>query len=250
MFKSVTREASLTERSEQQIEELILSRALNGGDRLPSERELGEKLGVSKTVVREAVRSLAAKGLVEVRTGSGMYVQRLGPELIARPLNILLRLSALKPEEIAEVREVLEVKLAGLAAERARPEHVAAMEEAVAALGARKLSAAEFAAADLAFHNSLAAAADNPLFSLLVNSLNDVMLEVRQSVFRADGAKAARRGYRYHSRILAEVKARNVEGARQAMVEHLAEARATWRRVAALAAKPKSNHNDKQGGKL
>jgi GntR family transcriptional repressor for pyruvate dehydrogenase complex len=246
MFKSVTREASLTERSEQQIEELILSRALKSGDRLPSERELGEKLGVSKTVIREAVRSLTAKGLIEVRTGSGMYVQRLGPELITRPLNILLRLHALKPEEIHEVREVLEVKLAALAAERARPEHIAAMEQAVEALNAKKLTAAEFAAADLAFHNSLAAAADNPLFTLLVNSLNDVMLEVRQSVYRADGAKAASRGYHYHSRILAEVKARHIEGARQAMVEHLAEARTTWRRVSALAAKAQSNHDNKQ----
>jgi GntR family transcriptional regulator, transcriptional repressor for pyruvate dehydrogenase complex len=198
--------------------------------------------------VREAVRSLAAKGLVEVRTGSGMYVQRMGAELIARPLDILLRLHALRPEQIHEVREALEVNLAALAAERARPEHLAAMEEAVEALKAKSLTAAEFAAADLSFHNSLAEAADNPLFTLLVNSLNDVMLEVRKSVFRADGAKAASRGRRYHSRILAAIKARDVEGARRAMVEHLAEARATWRRVSALAAKPKNNARERRGG--
>jgi GntR family transcriptional regulator, transcriptional repressor for pyruvate dehydrogenase complex len=233
MFKSVARESSLTERAEQQIEELILSRALKGGDRLPSERDLGEKLGVSKTVVREAVRSLAAKGLIEVRTGSGMYVQHLGPELIAGPLNILLRLQALKPQEVHEVREVLEVTLAALAAERARPEHVAAMEAAVAALKAKPLTAARFAEADLAFHNALAEAADNPLFTLLVHSLNDVMLEVRRSAFRSDGERAARRGYRHHSKILAEVKARNVEGARRAMVDHLAEARSTLQRASA-----------------
>jgi GntR family transcriptional repressor for pyruvate dehydrogenase complex len=122
------------------------------------------------------------------------------------------------------------------------------MEAAVEALNAKQLTAAEFAAADLAFHNSLAEAADNQLFTLLVNSLNDVMLEVRKSVYRADGAKAASRGYRYHSQILAAIKARNVEGAREAMIEHLAEARTTWRRVSALASGPKPDTRDKRRG--
>lgn len=231
MFKSVVREASLTERTEQQIEELILSQALKGGDRLPSERELGEQIGVSKTVIREAIRSLSAKGLVEVRMGSGMYVQHLGPDLLINPLHILLRTHAIKPENIQEVREALEINLAALAAERAEAVDIEAMERAVTALKKKSLTPAEFAAADLAFHNAVAEAANNPIFTLLVGMLNNLMLQVREQVFQADGQASANRALRYHQKILDQIKLHDVAGARQAMMEHLAEARETWERV-------------------
>jgi GntR family transcriptional repressor for pyruvate dehydrogenase complex len=232
MFKSVVREASLTERTEQQIEELILSQALKGGDRLPSERELGEQIGVSKTVVREAIRSLAAKGLVQVRMGAGMYVQHLGPDLLTNPQHILLRTHAIQPESIQEVREALEINLAALAAERAEAVQIEAMERTIAALQKKSLTATEFAEADLAFHNALAEAAHNPIFTLLVGMLNHLMLQVREQVFQADGQASASRALRYHQKILDQIKAHDVNGARQAMMEHLAEARETWQRVA------------------
>ncbi len=231
MFKSVVREASLTARTEQQIEELILSQALKGGDRLPSERDLGEQIGVSKTVVREAIRSLTAKGLVEVRMGSGMYVQHLSADLLTNPLHILLRTHALKPEDIQEVRQALEINLAALAAERAEAVHIEAMEHTIAALKKKALTATEFAEADLAFHNALAAAANNPIFTLLVGLLNNLMLQVREQVFQSDGQASASRALRYHQKILDQIKAHDVNGARQAMLEHLAEARETWERV-------------------
>jgi GntR family transcriptional regulator, transcriptional repressor for pyruvate dehydrogenase complex len=231
MFKSVIREASLAERTEQQIQELILSKVLKGGERLPSERELGEQIGVSKTVIREAIRSLSAKGLVDVRMGSGMYVQHLGPELLTNPLHILLRSNALKPENIQEVREALEIKIASLAAERADAADIDALEQAVTALQKRPMTAAEFAEADLAFHNALAAAADNPLFTLLVSLLNNLMLQVREQTFNSDGELSATRALRHHQQILSHIKLHDVAGARQAMIEHLAEARETWERV-------------------
>jgi GntR family transcriptional repressor for pyruvate dehydrogenase complex len=234
MFKSVVRAASLTERTEQQIEELILSQALKGGDRLPSERELGEQIGVSKTVVREAIRSLTAKGLVEVRMGSGMYVQHLSADLLTHPLHILLRTHALKPEDIQEVREALEIKLAALAAERAETVHIEALERAVAELKRKPPTAAKFAEADVAFHNALAEAAGNPIFTLLVGMLNNLMLQVREQAFQSDGQACANRALRHHQRILEQIKRHDVAGARQAMAEHLVEARETWERIASV----------------
>lgn len=244
MFKSVVREASLTERTAQQIEELILSNALKGGERLPSERELGEQIGVSKTVIREAIRSLTAKGLVEVRMGSGMYVQHLGPDLLTNPLHILLRTNAIKPENIQEVREALEINLAALAAERAETIHIKAMERAVADLKKKPLNAAKFAGADLAFHNALAEAAGNPIFTLLVGMLNNLMLQVREQTFQSDGQACASRALRHHERILEQVKRHDVAGARQAMIDHLAEARETWERVSGVrrTKPPTKNH--------
>lgn len=164
-YEAIKRKLGLTDEAELQLEGLILEGSLRPGDRLPSERELGEKLGVSKTVVREAVRSLVTRGLVEVRPGLGTYVRQFDPGLIVRPMNLLLRAGDFKVEHIHEVRQVLEVNLAGLAAERAHESDLDAMQETIRKLQSPQISPTEFAETDVAFHRRLAAAADNPLFS-------------------------------------------------------------------------------------
>lgn len=232
MFKSVTRESTLTERTRQQVEGLIVDGALKAGDRLPSEKELTEKLGVSKTVVREAIRTLAAKGLVEVRAGSGTYVRDFGLDVMKEPMSLLLKSRALKVEDIREVREVLEVKIAGLAAERAQADDIEAMTGTIRSLSKRKLTSTEFAEIDVAFHNCLAAAANNPLFTALADSLNEVMIEVRVQAFGVLGeARSVRDAIFYHSRILERVKARDPDGARRAMEEHLAQGQQVLRQA-------------------
>lgn len=242
MFKSVTRETNLTERAQRQFEDLILDGLLKPGERLPPERELTEKLGVSKTVVREAIRSLAAKGLVEVRAGSGMYVLGVGADLMKEPMSLLLRSRLLKPEDIYDVREVLEVKIAGLAAERADAADLAALAASISALSKRKLTAVEYAELDVAFHKQLAAAAGNPLFSVLVNSINDVMIEVRLRSFSLGAATTIRDAIEQHSSIFERVKARDVEGARRAMAEHLAQGQEVLRRASEAADESGAEH--------
>lgn len=231
MFKSVTRETTLTERAQQQVEELIHTGTLKAGDRLPSERALTQKLGVSKTVVREAVRSLVARGLIEVRAGSGMYVLGLGSDLMKDPMKLLLRSRHLKPEDIFEVREALEVNIAGFAAERAEADDLKEMEETIRALNKRKLTPIEYAELDVAFHKRLAQASGNPLFSALVNTINDVMVEVRlRSISVLGETRFIADAIEQHSRIFERVKARDVEGARRAMEVHLARGRDLLRR--------------------
>jgi GntR family transcriptional repressor for pyruvate dehydrogenase complex len=231
MFTSVTRESTLTARAESQIEQLIVSGQLHPGDRLPSEKELGARLGVSKTVIREAIRTLAAKGLVEVRAGSGTYVLDLGGEIVSKPIGLLLRSHAIQPRHIHDVREVLEVRIAALAAEQAQEADLDAMAKSIQRLQKTRLTAGEYAAADLEFHHALAVGSGNILFSMLSSSLNDVMKEIRLWAFRKDGMAAAERAVMYHTRILDKVRARDVEGAAQAMREHLADAQATLQRV-------------------
>lgn len=229
MFKSVTRDSTLTERADEQIENLIVSGAMRPGDRLPPERELGEMLGVSRTVVREAVRSLAAKGLVEVRTGSGAYVRRIGPDLVKAPLELLLRAGALKSDEIHEVRTLLEVRIAELAALRSRPDDIRAMEGTIELLKNQSITPHEYAEADVAFHRHLAAATHNPLYLALVQCLNAVMFQVRLRAASALGDIPRERAVFHHSQILERVKARDAEGAGTAMVEHLAYAQKVMR---------------------
>ncbi len=237
MFKSVVREANLTQRAQSQLEELIVNGSLRVGERLPSERELVEQLGVSKTVVREAMRSLATKGLIEVRPGSGMYVLGVGAHLMADPISLLMRKHRLTVKQIHEVREVLEIKLAALAAERARREDIEAMAETIRQLGEPDLSPLRYAQLDVEFHNRLAAAAGNPLFSILINSINDVMLEVRQRAFKLGKRKFLTNSISEHSRVLKCVEAGDVSGAQKAMAEHLERGSARLTRAEKLRGK-------------
>lgn len=223
MFRSVVRETSLTEKAHQQVEALIVNGTLKAGDRLPSERELTEQLKVSKTVIREAVRSLVAKGLIDVRVGSGMYVRAVGSDMMKEPMSLLLRSNVLKPEDVFEVRESLEVTIAGLAAERASASDRAAMEENIKALQSTRLSAADYAELDVEFHRLLVKAAGNPLFAFLLNSLNDVMIEIRLRAFSIGAGKTVTNALQEHLHIFDRVKAHDVKGARAAMEKHLAQ---------------------------
>jgi GntR family transcriptional regulator, transcriptional repressor for pyruvate dehydrogenase complex len=231
MLKAVSRDMTLADQVRQQLENLIVGDSILPGDRLPSEKAMSAKMGVSRSVVREAIQQLTAQGLVETRTGSGIYVRALGTHLVTEPMNLLLRSHRFGTEEILEVREVLEVTIAGLAAERAQPADIEAMQSTLEALNNPQLTPSEYAETDVAFHNRLAAAAGNPLFSFLSNSLNDVMIKVRLRAFSVDGIETARRAAHYHARILKEVAGGDVQGARLAMTEHLGEARDTLRRA-------------------
>ena len=134
MLKAVSRDMTLADQVRQQLENLIVGDSILPGDRLPSEKTMSAKMGVSRSVVREAIQQLTAQGLVETRTGSGIYVRALGTHLVTEPMNLLLRSHRFGTEEILEVREVLEVTIAGLAAERAQPTDIEAMQSTLDAL--------------------------------------------------------------------------------------------------------------------
>lgn len=223
VFEVLSPNASLVERARQQLESLILNGSLPPGERLPTERKLGEMLGVSRTVVRESMRLLAAGGLVKVTSGSGAYVQVVGPNIVRDSLNLLLRASHLTPEQVYEVRSVLEINVAGLAAERAGTGEIAAMAEENSALVPDNLPATEYAKHDFLFHIRLAESTRNPLFLSLINSLSTVTIRTMWQMYTASH-ETSKRQVRTdeHSAILERVKTHDVEGARQAMSQHMA----------------------------
>src|SRR5687768_18134604 len=116
LFGQVTREPRLSDKVADMMLETILSRRLEVGDRLPSERELGEQFGVSRTVVREAVRALVAKGVIEVRSGSGLRVAAVDAAAVTESMSLYMRGGTLDFEKVHEVRALLEVHIAGIAA--------------------------------------------------------------------------------------------------------------------------------------
>jgi len=234
LFQTIERGTTLANRVTHQIEELIIEGDLQLGDRLPPERELARQFGVSRTVIREAVRALVAKSLLEVQPGSGTVVSRPTPKSVAQSMTMLLR--AAQPEvdydKVHEVRRLLEIEIAGMAAVRRSAEDLAELE-AILREGSETQDDPEcFPECDVAFHAALAHATHNELFPLLLDSMADIMVKVRQMGFQVPGMPA--RALKHHRAVFEQVKAGDVEGARQAMREHLIESEDTMRQALAL----------------
>jgi len=227
LFRIMQREESLASRVARELEQLILQNRLVVGERLPSERDLSEQFGVSRTVIREAVRTLAAQGLLDVKTGSGTVVRHPTSEAAAESMS---RLLATRPDwhnraRIIEVRRVLEVAIAGLAAERRTAEDVASMTALLDQAAERLEDPETFVQTDVAFHEALARATHNDLFLAILSSIAQALIDVRRLGLRVPGTPA--RALSYHRRILECVAVGDVDGARRAMDEHITEAQQT-----------------------
>lgn len=235
LFKTLPRESTLAERVTEQIENLIVANHLQPGDHLPPERELARQFGVSRTVVREAIRALVAKSLLEVRPGGGTVVRSPTAESVAQSMKLFLRggLELLDYDKVHEVRRLLEIEIAGLAAERRTEADLEALETILREIPTiPKSDRDSFARNDVNFHSTLARATHNALFSLLLDSIADVMLTVRQLGFSVPDMPS--RVMKYHQAIYEQVKAGDSEKARQAMAEHLVESEETMRQALAL----------------
>jgi GntR family transcriptional repressor for pyruvate dehydrogenase complex len=114
--------ARLSEQVAEQIQSMIIQGKIKQGDRLPPERELAEQLGVSRTVIRESTKVLQERGLVKVLTGSGTYATRVESENVSQSIGLFVRGKKHTFRDLLEIRKMLEIEVAGLAAERATEE--------------------------------------------------------------------------------------------------------------------------------
>src|SRR6202161_1221875 len=129
----LVRTSRLYEQIVQQIEDSILKGTLKAGDPLPAERDLAQRFGVSRTAVREAVKALREKGLVEAYSGRGTFITDGTSQAIRQSLGLMVKIGQPSGSvHLAEVRAILEPEIAALAATRIQDEHLAAMREAVA----------------------------------------------------------------------------------------------------------------------
>jgi len=243
-FSSVARALSLSDKVAEQLTEAIVSKQVLPGARLPSERELGKKFKVSRTVVREAVRSLAAQGLVRVTSGRGVEVREVNSGNVAASMRLLVRgHDRLDYGKVNEVRTAVEVQTAGLAAQRARPEDVAWLKQ-LCDEHQHSLEKGDLTTAselDFQFHRELTRATDNELLLAMLDSISDVLREVRYQSMNQP--HVGEEGLRAHRRILKWVSAGKPDAAREAMADHLAEAERVWQgasRTAKAVSKTKS----------
>jgi GntR family transcriptional repressor for pyruvate dehydrogenase complex len=219
IYKTV-RSSRLYEQIVQQIEESILAGSLKPGDQLPAEREMATRFGVSRTAVREAVKALREKGLVESYSGKGTFVTNGTSQVIRQSLDLMTRFG--QPEGLAhlvDLRRILEPEIAALAATRIDDQLLGVMREAVATMD-RSLNDPEgYIEADLDFHLALAEAVDNPLILSLLDSVVGLLRRQRVRIFGADGGPE--HGQFHHKRILEAVERRDPEAARDLMRAHL-----------------------------
>lgn len=205
---------------------MLMDGRLHAGDRLPTERDLSQQLGVSRASVREALRVLEIVGLIESRQGDGTYIRDNLANAGFEPLSILFTLQNGTIRDIMEVRLMLETEMAALAARRVTDEQAAAIAELMESFKvelAGKQSEQKGAELDAEIHRTIAGIAGNPLLNTLFNSIsmlmNRAISESRKELFK--GKEEKKHLAMQHYAICDAIVNKNPQAASQAMGEHL-----------------------------
>jgi GntR family transcriptional repressor for pyruvate dehydrogenase complex len=205
----------------EQIRKLISSGAIKPGERLPSERELAERLGVGRSSVRDAVRTLEVMGILEPRQGHGTVVRDTSAEALVVPLRSAVTHKREMVSELLEVRRLLEPALAARAARNATAAEIANMAE-ILRRHAEKLKRGEpTIEEDSQFHYAIALAARNGVVLRVLDALMDLLVESRSRSLQVPGRP--QRSFAGHRRILRALERRDAKAAEAAVRRHLEE---------------------------
>jgi GntR family transcriptional repressor for pyruvate dehydrogenase complex len=208
----------LREQIASHIQEMIAANQLRPGDQLPSERELAKSIGVNRGTVREAIRLLEQRGLIELRTGSGAYVTAVPSSNVTDSIERYFVFGACSHEDLIKLREILDPEIAALAAERATADEMVSLRRLVERIEVSFFSdTTQYAADDAEFHMLLARASHNDLIIAIMNGLHKVM--VRWILAQSRGHQLEG-GARSHRAVCDAITRRGPEEARQAMRVH------------------------------
>ena len=222
MFKPV-KIKKIYEEVIEQIKKLIIDGKLQPGDKLMSERELAEKLCVSRASVREAFSALEIMGIIAIHPGEGSFVRQATYEGMLEPLSFLLQRDVDNVMQLLEVRKILEVEIAALAAIRATAEDIEDIRRALNKM-VHNVNTGEIGdKADAQFHFALVKAAHNPILVTLINTISDLMTKTlrfsRQKMFLVENMPIIL--YDAHNLIFEAIVNKDSEQAGKLMYEHL-----------------------------
>jgi len=191
------------------------------GERIPPERELCLKLGVGRASLREALKALEIMGMIEIRLGDGTYVCNRS-EFLSRPLLWAIASSShAEAHELVEARKLIEIELAGLAAERATPRDTKQIKMHLDQMASGLTESAAFIQADIDFHLSIGQAAHNGILINALHLIRNLLQEWINSTLKIEGV--AEKALEQHRSIFMAVSKRNRLAARSAMESHLDE---------------------------
>lgn len=218
-FKEIT-PVRLYESVIEQIMDLIKNNELKPGDKLPPERELAEKLSISRNSLREAFRVLESRGLIKSKPGGGRFIREIRENGHNNTENIILSLEKSSILELLEAREVFEVKIAEIAAQRATPEDIELIEKALNKMNQKEeLKDDKKMESDTEFHLAIAGASHNFVFINIMKLHLDLLKETREKTWQIPGRREKQ--YQEHQAIFQAIKEHNSKKAEEAMLKHL-----------------------------
>lgn len=206
----------------EQLKAMITKGELEPGDKLPSEREMAESLGVSRASVREALTTLEAIGILEIKPGEGTFVRQTSHAETFAPLALVLAVERNPEAQMMEVRRVLETEMAALAAERANEEDIHKIEVILEQFK-NTHTTQEAVEADLRFHFAIAEATQNTILLRLMNTVADLMHHTfrskREQLYASPNM--SQQINQEHEAIYLAIRDRNPQAARQKMLAHI-----------------------------
>jgi GntR family transcriptional repressor for pyruvate dehydrogenase complex len=230
--RSVTSEkASVCEDIIERIKAMVRESRYRPGAKIPSERELAEQLGVSRPSVREALRTLAFLGVLETRHGSGTQIADSSANLLRASFEFVMLFEEPTVFELYETRELIEVYLAGRAAENRTPDDLAEIESALQGMRETVASPQWMTDSNVRFHGAVAAAAHNPVLGRFMRCLQDGIRACIEATY--PGVRNWEHTYGIHEQIYEAIRRQNPADARRAMTIHMAMAVDELQRVQA-----------------
>ena len=211
----------LAEEIADRIRALMLEGAYPAGRPLPGERDLAKRFGVGRGSVRDAFRVLETIGLIETRHGQGTFPRELDVDRLVVPLASVLAHRSDLQDELHDVRRMFEPAVARVAALRATPDDVAALERIVGEQRRKAKGGRSTISEDTAFHAALARATRNRVLERLMETLNGLLVESRALTLRQKGRPE--RSIRGHENVVAAIRRRDADGAADAMHAHIDE---------------------------
>lgn len=210
------RRVNLTSQVMESVKSYIADNGLTSGTRLPTEKELIAKLGVSRNILREALKSLEAIGLIEIRPGDGMYVSSFDYSSVITHVSFAISRNKQELRNLMHARLVIEVGSLDRAVELVTGEDIDRLKENLGRMKSAQ-SIEEQAEIDLEFHQQVLAIADNPILSEFGSFLGQFFLEGRH-IFDSESSPRAVRG---HAELIEALRERSAETAKSVMREHI-----------------------------
>jgi len=202
-----------------QLQYLIEKGRLKSGDQLPPERELAEIFKVSRNSVREAIRTLEGKKILEIRPGDGTYVIINSETSIIGPLATAIHNEKNKLSEIFQFRRMIEPQIAHLASENASASDIKKLEKIINDQKKEVKKGEKTKELDNAFHLMLARASNNKILLRIIQTLNEILEETREEILQTEERR--QKSFDGHANILRAIKQKQTKSARNAMNDHL-----------------------------
>lgn len=206
------------------FKEFLAAGVLLPGSKLPPERELALRLGVSRGSLRQALKVLVIMGVITQRVGQGTFVAETASAILGEPLDFLMLFGSISHFELFEARMIIEPELAARAAERAMTDDLHALRSALRAMEKSGEDREAVVASDVAFHLAVHRAAGNRVCESMLSTIHRALSTSINRIATFTEA-ATRQQHQFHAAIYTAISQRNPEAARRAMIEHLLDAR-------------------------